>query len=468
MKNTHKQDLLTATLGVWLAVGVISLRAADAPATPPADLKSNETAAATSAHAADLLPTPDYSGDFLKRSTLTGDWGGLRNKLAKKGITFDLNLTQVGQGVVDGGKQSGWEYGGRGDLTFAVDTGKLGLWPGGFLTTELEQSYGHGVNLKNGGLMPVNSSQIYPIPGQDEFAGPAVNFTQFLSEYGGVTFGKFETVSGGDKNEFAHGDGKGGSQFMNLALNLNPTLMVAVPYSTLGAGVVILPNKDPNAAIISLLAVSSTGQANTTGFDDLSSDNVTFCAEGRVRTDFFGKTGHQLLGGVYSDRQFTSIDQRLTLDPSTQTIATEGGSWAVYYNFDQCLYEPVKGSGRGFGIFGRFGTADGNPNFMQYFYSFGVGGKGLMACRPNDSFGIGWYYININNPELKTPIGNKRFLQDEQGVEAYYNLALTPWAILSPDIQVVRGAQKQTLALPANSKSIDTAVVMGLRMRLNF
>jgi hypothetical protein len=29
-----------------------------------------------------------YSGDFLKRSTLTGDWGDLRDSLAKKGITL--------------------------------------------------------------------------------------------------------------------------------------------------------------------------------------------------------------------------------------------------------------------------------------------------------------------------------------------------------------------------------------------
>jgi hypothetical protein len=56
--------------------------------------------------------------------------------------------------------------------------------------------------------MPVNSSQIYPVPGEDEFAVPALNFTQFLSEYVGVTFGKFDTVSGGDMNAFAHGDGE--------------------------------------------------------------------------------------------------------------------------------------------------------------------------------------------------------------------------------------------------------------------
>jgi len=47
-------------------------------------------AAAVSSPAKAQLPTPDYSGDFLTRSTFTGDWGGVRNDLAKKGITFDL------------------------------------------------------------------------------------------------------------------------------------------------------------------------------------------------------------------------------------------------------------------------------------------------------------------------------------------------------------------------------------------
>jgi hypothetical protein len=31
---------------------------------------------------------------------------------------------------MSGGKNSEWEYGGRGDLTFHLDTQKLGLWPG--------------------------------------------------------------------------------------------------------------------------------------------------------------------------------------------------------------------------------------------------------------------------------------------------------------------------------------------------
>jgi len=87
-----------------------------------------------------------YSGDIWHRSTLTGDWFGVRNDLAAKGITFDMSLTQVYQGIVSGGKDEAWKYGGRGDLRFNLDTQKLGLWPGGFFTVEVEGNFTNSVN----------------------------------------------------------------------------------------------------------------------------------------------------------------------------------------------------------------------------------------------------------------------------------------------------------------------------------
>src|SRR5262244_2950028 len=108
-------------------------------------------------------PMP-YSGDIWRRSTLTGDWGGLRNELAVKGVTLDLDITQVGQGVVGGGKSGAWEYGGRGDFILDLDSGKLGLWPGGFFNFEMEGNWGRSVNNKTGALMPVNSNQLFPLP----------------------------------------------------------------------------------------------------------------------------------------------------------------------------------------------------------------------------------------------------------------------------------------------------------------
>src|SRR5262245_34812991 len=142
--------------------------------------------------AADAPAVTPYSGDIWQRSTLTGDWGGLRNDLAAKGVTTDMNITQVGQGVVHGGKSGAWQYGGRGNLTFNADSQKLGLWPGGFFNLELEGNWASSVNPNTGALMAVNDNQLFPLPPGDIFGVPAWNFTQFLSPYAGLFIGKLD------------------------------------------------------------------------------------------------------------------------------------------------------------------------------------------------------------------------------------------------------------------------------------
>jgi porin len=424
-----------------------------------------------------------YSGDLWTRSTLSGDWWGVRNQLAEKGVTIDMSLTQVGQGIVHGGKETGWQYGGgRGDIILNLDTQKLGLWPGGFLNVEAEGNFIpadnvlKSINGRTGALMPVNNSQILPLPG-DNFNLPALNFSQFLSPYFGLTIGKYATMTStsGDMNEFAHG--KGDTQFMNVALNFNPIMAVTVPYSTLGTGLIVLPTKDPKQAIVSLFLLSSTGKASTSGFDDLDGNNLTVAGEGRVRTDFFGLTGHQLFGATFSNKKFTSIDQSARFVFENGAFDRKKGSWNVYYNFDQYLYEPKKDSGEGIGVFGRFGASDGSPNFMHYFYSLGVGGKGVIPSRSNDRYGFGFYYIDVNNPELQGLFRSIKLLRDEYGFEAFYNVAITPWLLLTPDIQVVRGAQKEKitigrdiLGLPVitSRKSIGTTTVLGVRLQMVF
>jgi porin len=425
-----------------------------------------------------------YSGGIGSRTTLSGDWWGFRNELAAKGVTIDMSLTQAAQGIVHGGKDAGWQYsGGRGDIILNVDSQKLGLWPGGFLNLEAEGNFipadklGKSINGKAGALMFVNSNQAYPTPAGDNFNLPALNFTQFLSPYFGLTIGKYATVTNisGDMNEFAHG--KGDTQFMNLALNVNPIVLTTVPYSTLGTGVIVLPTKDPNQAIVSFMLLSSTGKAGTSGFDDLNDDNLTFAGEGRVRTDFFGLTGHQVFGAAFSNRRFTSIDQNARFIFENGSFEGKKGSWNIHYNFDQYFYEPKKGSGEGIGIFGRFGASDGNPNFMHFFYSLGIGGKGVIPTRERDQYGFGFYYIDVNNPELQGVFRTTKLLRDEYGFEAYYNFAITPWLKLTPDIQVVRGAQKNQVSISSgplgllpriDKKSIGMSTILGIRLQMVF
>ena len=44
---------------------------------------------------------------------------------------------------------------------------------------------------------------------------------------------------------------------------------------------------------------------------------------------------------------------------------------------------------RGIGVFFAFGASDGNPNPVQYGFLAGIGGKGVIPGRADDSFGIG-------------------------------------------------------------------------------
>lgn len=405
-----------------------------------------------------------YTGGIITRTnTFLGDWRGHRNDLAAKGITLDASVTQIEQGVVSGGKDSSWEYGGRGILTGKLDTQKLGLWPGGFLQVELEGNWADSVNGNTGALSPVNTNQLFPVPVGSNVALPDLSFAQFLSAYAGVIVGKLDTTTG-DANEFAHG--KGDDQFFNLAFNFNLAALTVTPYSTLGGGIIVLPTKDPNAAVMNFLVLSSNGKATTAGFDDLSGDALTFAAEGRVRTGLFGLTGHQLLGAEYSNKTFTSLDQRLGFVIENRALVPKSDSWCVYYNFDQFLYETDKSKGHGVGLFGRFGTSDGNPNPVHYFINIGVGSKGLIPGRGLDQFGLGYYYTWISNPTLQLPFTTRKFLRDEWGVEAYYNFAVTPWMLLTPDIQVVGPAQKQSIASLGTRKSVGTATILGVRLQL--
>lgn len=434
--------LLHLALGLFLAVALATPSSAWAQAAPSGQQPE------TPPSAADL-----YSGDFWLRSTLTGDWGGLRNTMAEKGVTLDVEFTQIGQGVVSGGLDTGWEYQGRGQITLNVDTQKLGLWPGGFLTMVAEGNYGENVNLAAGTVLSaVNLSANFPTAGETQFVLSHLYYTQFFSEYAGIVLGKLDTTSG-DDNAFAHG--KGDTQFFNAAFNLNPVTYLTTPPSTLGAGLIVLPTKDQKEWVAAAMVYDPLGQADTPGFDTFFANGAVVAGETRLTTHFFNLTGHQLVGGIYSTANYTSLDQPLlNLIIPILPVGQSSYSWAVYYNFDQYLYQPEKNVDRGLGLFGRFGASDGVANPVKYFYSIGLGGKGLIPGRPLDQFGIGYAYADVSEGRVLSRLN----FRDSQGFEAYYNFAVTPWAQLTPDVQVFKPSQRR----------LDTAVVVGFRLKLVF
>ena len=167
---------------------------------------------------------------------MTGSWFGLRDELGKKGVVFDVDLLLTPQSVMTGGRDTGSEFWGNADYTLNVDTGKLGLWPGGFLKVSADSGFGHSVLGESGAIVPVNTAAIIPFPGDQTTALTNATFMQFLSTKFGVMVGKVYTLDG-FQGEFA---GNYRSQFMNLGLVI-PTVMDLVPISAFGGGIVALP-----------------------------------------------------------------------------------------------------------------------------------------------------------------------------------------------------------------------------------
>jgi porin len=84
-----------------------------------------------------------------------------------------------------------------------------------------------------------------------------------------------------------------------------------------------------------------------------------------------------------------------------------------------------------------------------------VGGRGILPGRDNDTFGVGYYYSAIQDSRLSGFVD----LEDPvQGFETFYEIALTPAAHVTFDAQLVESL----------SSSVDTAVILGLRLGLTF
>lgn len=354
-----------------------------------------------------------------------------------------LNLGNFGNVGQDEGDYFGsWEF------NVKLDTQKMGLWPGGFVFMRVQGIYGDSVNSRSGALLPVNANALMPEPGLDDVTIPHLYFTQFLSPHVALAVGKLDT-SGGDANEFAHYTNN--ETFLNLAFAFNPVTAATVPYSTLGATLILLPTKN---LTITLGALDGEGVATRSGFDTAFEGKTTYTAEATLVTNLFNLPGHHLLGGTYGRGSYGELRQELSnFLPGGGGLARSKDSWSIYYNLQQYFWTTPEDKTRGWGIFGRAGVADKQTNPIAQFYSVGFGGKGVGTARPYDRWGVGYYYMKTSG-ELPDFLR----LDDEQGGEAFYNFAITPAFMITADIQVVDSAREL----------VDTAVIGAVRATLRF
>jgi porin len=439
------------------------------------------------------VAVPDtWGGDLGSRPRLTGSWGGVRDELGKKGVVLDVDLFLTPQAVLSGGRDTGAEFWGNAEYTLNVDTGKLGLWPGGFLKVIASSSFGESVEADSGALVPVNTFLLYPEPNESSTGLMHATFTQFLSPKFGLLAGKIFTLDAG-AGEFA---GNYRTQFLNTGLSL-PMSLALVPISAYGGGLVVLPWE---GVILSALVLDPSGTVVNNDLTDAFDDGVMVLASAQVAITPFGLRGTQRAGVMWSNKERLSLTQdpvnlgRFLLterfprlgDPGpvlrrilerffpellvpVQPANRKDSTWAMFYGFDQYFWHPGGDRTRGIGIFFTFGASDGEVNPIKYTYSMGVGGKGAIPSRPRDTFGIGWARTEFSGNFLPLLRQQLRLgLEREDAIELYYSASITPWLNVTADLQIVDPALTKNLGSSGRLEDAGTAVVAGLRLQARF
>jgi porin len=398
-----------------------------------------------------LAPPPPWSGDFWTRSQLSGAWFSSRSKLAENGFSFFGDLTQYYQGVTTGGKAQRFAYGGRGDYLIDIDTGKLGLWEGGHLDLRGETRLGQDCNAIDGAVAPSNFAMALPRLNQNVTALTGVQFTQDLSESVSVFFGKLNLLDG---TPASYARGMRLNYFWNAAMQFNLSRSYLLP-STLGAGFTIRDEVEP---VFNFYLLDTHYTPDTSGFSTLFSNGVVVYGEYRQRTNWFDLPGHSTFGFLYSNATRTALDTDpyvlLRLVLSGTTLPKKDSAWTVTYHLDQVLYADSDDPTRNWTLNSDLGLTDGNPNPIHWFANVALVGNGPIRGRDNDMVGFGYYHLGVSNLPIFTIHG----IGAENGVELFYNAALTPWFHVTPDLQVLDPAQHHTAP----------ALLVGIRARLSF
>ncbi|MBX3391180.1 MAG: carbohydrate porin [Phycisphaeraceae bacterium] len=407
---------------------------------------------------------PAGEPDRPERDRLLGDVGGHRSNLESRGIAFEFSWTHVAQGVIRGGERRDWDLCGNADLLIEADLEALRLAPGGSLAVRLESRYGETVNDDSGAFSPVNTRGYFPLTDRENegipFTITELNYTLPVGETVEVTVGKMLMYEG-DPVEFAGGGGK--TQFLNSNFIYNASASLPAPYSTLGLEAAWTP--DP-AVTFSAAIFSTADSSTTTGFDHLD-DGWTVWGQADTRYRMAGLPGGVNAGFLYAFQgEFVRLGGWMEPGEDGSDSPTAGETWSVFAGLWQYVHtidqapDEIDASDahadlRGLGIFARVGFADRETNPAQCSLSVGLGGRGLILGRDDDTYGVGYYSTDVVK---SLPMAEPGVKPAWRGVEVFYSVALTPAARVTGDVQWIDDGAVGTAA----------ATVIGLRLNLEF
>jgi len=372
-----------------------------------------------------------------------------QQQMAASGIAYNGDVVQFYQGVTSGGVDTGFEYGGKFDQFLTLDSTKLGLWQGMTMTMHVETRFGQDVNQQAVGLAPVNVAMLYPNADEHDTAITGLQFAQALSDELLLTYGKFNSL---DLFSMLYPQtGRGVNGFMNGSMVIPLAVARVFPLSFLGAGVLKLEGTQVQGG---LLVYDPHNCTTTSGFEDMGDNGANIFGFWRFFSEFGGLPGSHACGFSGATGEFTTLDpEGFVFVPGQGIVATQqGNSWAAIYILEQRLWQDGCNPARNVGVLSQWCLADEDTSPFLWTGNLAIQGTGLVAGRPGDSAGVGYFYTGLGS-EFQNVLSPVLDLHDLHGVELYYNAALAKCFGLTADLQVIE---------PADATN-DTTVVFGLR-----
>lgn len=427
-----------------------------------------------------------------QREKLTGNWGGTRTALEEKGIEIGLNYIGEALSVARGGLKRDTTYEGRLDLNVNTDLEKLVGWTGGKTHVRVFQIHNSGRNAADNVGSIADPSNIDALP-----------TTRLFTAWFQQEFGKAASIRVGQlaaDDEFLVSNTAGG--LINgtfgwatiMSANL-PSGGPAYPLATPGARLQINPTDN-----ISLLAAVFSGDPAGKRCYDLDPEtNPQACNKHGTTFSFsggafwMGEAQYQVnqdkkdkglaaaykIGAWYHTANFA--DQRFGVDASGKIVTLallpdytldHRGNWGVYGVIDQMIW---RGGERSVSVFARGGVSPSDRNLLSWYVDGGIGFKGLIPGRADDTLTFGVAHSKISKDAaaldrdtlvlggLPYPIRNA-----ETVFEVSYIIQIAPWWMVQPDLQYIVHPGGNVPDPDHPDRAVGNALVVGVRSTMTF
>ena len=372
---------------------------------------------------------------------LTGDWAGVRTRLADRGFAPYATYSIEGFGAAGKGIDDGADWTSVLEFGLDVDAEKLIGLPGGSLHASALWIEGTDPSERVGNLNAISN-----------LSAPAAArlYQLWYKQVLGPATAKIGQVLASDDFMVS----AAAALYLNAGFGTYPTFTANInaPTYPLGApGAVVAWQAAEFLQLQAGVYVADAGpnDAGNTGFGWSTDHGWVVFSEVAYRAKPGGLAGVYKLGGYYDTARFTDLSSG----------DRDRGNWSLYIMGDQAIHAGAEGAPAVTVFVGAGLSPQEDRNTVHFYAQGGVNVTGLLPPRPKDVLGLAATYTGFSddflraNRAARTPVTSQEAI-----IELTYQAAITPFLILQPDLQYVVDA----------NQSRHNAVVLGIRMVATF